>query len=94
MPGKSHGKRGLAGYSPWGHDTTEQLSIHIDLLECKDPELEEGRKEGEEGGIKERRKGIWEYRKEKGGRNAIKPEKLGTKGTDFLVCLNIYFDMK
>ena len=29
LPGKSHGQRGLAGYSPWGHkesDTTEQLS--------------------------------------------------------------------
>ena len=64
------------------------MSIHVDLLECKDPELEEERKEGEEGGIKERRKGIWEYRREKGGRNAIKPEKLGTKGTDFLVCLS------
>ena len=28
LPGKSHGPRGLAGYSPWGHkelDTTEQL---------------------------------------------------------------------
>ena len=35
----------------------------------------------------ERRKGIWEYRKEKRGRNAIKPEKLGRKGTDSSVCL-------
>ena len=29
LPGKSHGQRSLAGYSPWGHkesDTTEQLS--------------------------------------------------------------------
>ena len=29
LPGESHGQRGLAGYSPWGHkesDTTEQLS--------------------------------------------------------------------
>ena len=28
LPGKSHGQRSLAGYSPWGHkelDTTEQL---------------------------------------------------------------------
>ena len=28
-PGKSHGQRSLAGYSPWGHkesDTAEQLS--------------------------------------------------------------------
>ena len=30
LPGQSHAKRSLAGYSPWGHeelDTTEQLSI-------------------------------------------------------------------
>ena len=30
LPGKSHGKRNMAGYSPWGckeSDTTEQLSI-------------------------------------------------------------------
>ena len=29
LPGKSHGERSLAGYSPWGHkesDMTEQLS--------------------------------------------------------------------
>ena len=29
LPGKSHGQRGLAGYSPWGRkesDTTEQLN--------------------------------------------------------------------
>ena len=29
MPGKSHGQRSLAGYSPWGHkelDMTELLS--------------------------------------------------------------------
>ena len=29
-PGKFHGQRKLAGYSPWGHkesDTTEQLSL-------------------------------------------------------------------
>ena len=31
MPGKSHGQRSLAGYSPWGHkelDTTERLSLY------------------------------------------------------------------
>ena len=31
LPGKSHGQRGLAGYSSWGHkesDMTEQLSMH------------------------------------------------------------------
>ena len=30
LPGKSHGRRSLAGYSPWGHkelDTTEQLHL-------------------------------------------------------------------
>ena len=30
LPGKSHGQRSLAGYSPWGHkesDRTEWLSI-------------------------------------------------------------------
>ena len=29
LPGESHGQRGLAGYSPWGHkesDMTERLS--------------------------------------------------------------------
>ena len=29
LPGKSHGQRSLAGYSPWGHkksDMTEQLT--------------------------------------------------------------------
>ena len=31
LPGKPHGQRNLAGYSPWGRkemDTTEQLSMH------------------------------------------------------------------
>ena len=31
MPGKSHGKRSLAGYSPWGHkesDMTEHTHTH------------------------------------------------------------------
>ena len=30
LPGKSHGRRSLVGYSPWGHeesDTTEQLHV-------------------------------------------------------------------
>ena len=34
LPGKSHGRRSLAGYSPWGHkglDTTEWLSMHTPL---------------------------------------------------------------
>ena len=32
LPGKSHGRRSLVGYSPWGHkesDTTEQLHFHF-----------------------------------------------------------------
>ena len=35
LPGKSHGHRILAGYSPWGlkeSDTTEQLSMRMRLL--------------------------------------------------------------
>ena len=34
LPGKSHGRRSLVGYSPWGHwglDTTEQLHFHFSL---------------------------------------------------------------
>ena len=41
LPGKSHGQRSLAGYSPWGHkesDTTELLNHHqkeiTHLLNC------------------------------------------------------------
>ena len=32
LPGESHGQRGLAGYSPWGHsesDTAEPMSMHM-----------------------------------------------------------------
>ena len=32
LPGKSHGRRSLVGYSPWGHkesDTTERLHLHF-----------------------------------------------------------------
>ena len=32
LPGKSHGRRSLVGYSPWGHkesDTTEGLHFHF-----------------------------------------------------------------
>ena len=32
LPGKSHGQRSLAGYSPWGHkesDMTQWLSAHV-----------------------------------------------------------------
>ena len=34
MPEKSHGRRSLVGYSPWGRkewDTTEQLHFHFSL---------------------------------------------------------------
>ena len=34
LPGESHGQRGLASYSPWGHktsDTTEQLSMYAQM---------------------------------------------------------------
>ena len=34
LPGKSHGRRSLVGYSPWGleeSDTTEQLHFHFSL---------------------------------------------------------------
>jgi len=34
LPGKSHGRRSLVGYSPWGHeesDTTEWLYFHFSL---------------------------------------------------------------
>ena len=36
LPGKFHGQRSLAGYSPWDHkDTTTQLSTHsIERPEC------------------------------------------------------------
>ena len=35
LPGKSHGRRSLVGFSPWGHeesDTTERLHFHSSLL--------------------------------------------------------------
>ena len=34
LPGKSHGRRSLVGYSPWGleeSDTTERLHFHFSL---------------------------------------------------------------
>ena len=34
LPGESHGRRSLVGYSPWGRkesDTTEQLHFHFHL---------------------------------------------------------------
>ena len=37
LPGKSHGQRSLAGYSPWDHeesDTTEPLSMHASMHAC------------------------------------------------------------
>ena len=35
LPGKSHGRRSLVGFSPWGReesDTTEKLHFHFSLL--------------------------------------------------------------
>ena len=35
IPGRFHGQRSLAGYSPWGHkepDMTEQLTLSVSLL--------------------------------------------------------------
>ena len=37
LPGKFHGQRSLAGYSPWGRresDMTEQLTSHIHVPQC------------------------------------------------------------
>ena len=34
VPGKSHGRRSLVGYSPWGHkesDATDRLHFHFSL---------------------------------------------------------------
>ena len=52
LPGKSHGRRSLVDYSPWGleeSDTTEQLHFHFSLsrigegngtpLQCSCPEI-------------------------------------------------------
>ena len=36
LPGESHGRKSLVGYSPWGHkesDTTELLHFHFHALE-------------------------------------------------------------
>ena len=36
LPGKSHGRRSLKGYSPWGReesDMTERLHFHVHALE-------------------------------------------------------------
>ena len=38
LPGKFHGQRSLAGYSPWGHqesDTTEQVGMKMNEGWCK-----------------------------------------------------------
>ena len=35
LPGKSHGQRSLAGYSPWGHkelDMTEYIYAHAHMI--------------------------------------------------------------
>ena len=39
LPGKSHGRRSLVGYSPWGRwesDTTERLHFHLSLASSGD----------------------------------------------------------
>ena len=45
-PGKSHGQRSLAGYSPWGckeSDTTEHACMHKSLYgECRNQEVDLG----------------------------------------------------
>ena len=44
LPGKSHGQRSLAGYSPWGHkesDTTEWLSLSL-LTESRQGKTPQG----------------------------------------------------
>ena len=38
VPGESYGQRGLAGYSPWGHEgrgTTEQLNTHAGVVAAR-----------------------------------------------------------
>ena len=44
LPGKSHGRRSLTGYSPWGHkesDMTERLHFHFhSSSQMKKPSLE------------------------------------------------------
>ena len=42
LPGKSHGHRSLAGYSPWGckqSDATEQAYLHFPALGAQSPDL-------------------------------------------------------
>ena len=37
LPGESHGRRSLVGYSPWGHkesDMTKQLHFHFTESNC------------------------------------------------------------
>ena len=37
LPGKSHGRRSMVGFSPWGReelDTTERLHFHLDFIYC------------------------------------------------------------
>ena len=44
LPGKSHGQRSLAGYSPWGHkesDATERLHFTLGSLVVRSPNLDE-----------------------------------------------------
>ena len=44
LPGKSHGQRSLAGYSPWGHkesDATERLHFALGSQVVRSPNLDE-----------------------------------------------------
>ena len=48
LPGKFHGQRSLAAYSPWGHkelDTTDQLSMHANIRNSDSACLVAGPKE-------------------------------------------------
>ena len=43
LPGESHGRRNLVGYSPWGckeSDTTERLGFHFLSLSVKDDDCD------------------------------------------------------
>ena len=42
LPGKSHGQRSLAGYSPWGHkesDATERAHTHTHIYKIDSKDL-------------------------------------------------------
>ena len=35
LPGKSHGERSLAGYSPWSHKESDTTSMHTHIASAK-----------------------------------------------------------